>query len=147
MTPVLAAQAWLCGGSVEVVPCSRVAHIERAHKPYAPDLNPSMRRNALRLAEIWLDEYKKNVFIAWNVPLKVRKGQIHFILVNEQYYRKENKNTSLKSYKLPKKKDFSTVFIDKYTYTHLYLNMYLYTWLHNTDNTFQCSFKAHQKST
>uniref|UniRef100_A0A3B3UK45 Polypeptide N-acetylgalactosaminyltransferase 8 n=1 Tax=Poecilia latipinna TaxID=48699 RepID=A0A3B3UK45_9TELE len=45
----LGIRAWLCGGSVKVVPCSRVAHIERAHKPYAPDLNPSMRRNALRL--------------------------------------------------------------------------------------------------
>ncbi|XP_008401842.1 probable polypeptide N-acetylgalactosaminyltransferase 8 [Poecilia reticulata] len=78
----LGIRAWLCGGSVEVVPCSRVAHIERAHKPYAPDLDPFMRRNALRLADIWLDEYKKNVFIAWNVPLKVSKGQIHFILVN-----------------------------------------------------------------
>lgn len=64
-------QVWLCGGSVEVVPCSRIAHIERAHKPYALDLNPAMRRNALRVAEIWLDEYKKNVFIAWNIPLKV----------------------------------------------------------------------------
>uniref|UniRef100_A0A3Q2CEH3 Polypeptide N-acetylgalactosaminyltransferase n=1 Tax=Cyprinodon variegatus TaxID=28743 RepID=A0A3Q2CEH3_CYPVA len=63
-------RVWLCGGSVEVVPCSRIAHIERAHKPYAPDLNPSMRRNALRVADIWLDEYKKNVFIAWNIPLK-----------------------------------------------------------------------------
>uniref|UniRef100_A0A3Q2P0I5 Probable polypeptide N-acetylgalactosaminyltransferase 8 n=1 Tax=Fundulus heteroclitus TaxID=8078 RepID=A0A3Q2P0I5_FUNHE len=29
-----------------------------------------MRRNALRVADVWLDEYKKNVFIAWNVPLK-----------------------------------------------------------------------------
>uniref|UniRef100_A0A8C3AQ18 Polypeptide N-acetylgalactosaminyltransferase n=1 Tax=Cyclopterus lumpus TaxID=8103 RepID=A0A8C3AQ18_CYCLU len=64
------AQVWLCGGSVEVVPCSRVAHIERAHKPYAPDLNSAMRRNALRVADIWLDEYKRNVLIAWNLPLK-----------------------------------------------------------------------------
>ncbi|XP_037624516.1 probable polypeptide N-acetylgalactosaminyltransferase 8 [Sebastes umbrosus] len=66
----LAIRVWLCGGSVEVVPCSRVAHIERAHKPYALDLNPSMRRNALRVADIWLDEYKRNVFIAWNIPLE-----------------------------------------------------------------------------
>lgn len=71
---ILTAQVWLCGGSVEVVPCSRIAHIERAHKPYAPDLNPSMRRNALRVADVWLDEYKKNVLIAWNLPLQVRKG-------------------------------------------------------------------------
>ncbi|KAM6937346.1 putative polypeptide N-acetylgalactosaminyltransferase 8 [Xenentodon cancila] len=66
----LGIRVWLCGGSVEVVPCSRIAHIERTHKPYAPDLSSSMRRNALRVADIWLDEYKKNVFIAWNVPLK-----------------------------------------------------------------------------
>lgn len=68
---VLTAQVWLCGGSVEVVPCSRIAHIERAYKPYAPDLNPSMRRNALRVADIWLDDYKRNVHIAWNLPLEV----------------------------------------------------------------------------
>nr|XP_015820921.2 probable polypeptide N-acetylgalactosaminyltransferase 8 [Nothobranchius furzeri] len=66
----LGIRVWLCGGSVEVVPCSRIAHIERAHKPYAPDLNLSMRRNALRVADIWLDEYKKNVLIAWNLPLQ-----------------------------------------------------------------------------
>ncbi|KAM9377521.1 putative polypeptide N-acetylgalactosaminyltransferase 8 [Pholidichthys leucotaenia] len=66
----LGIRVWLCGGSVEVVPCSRIAHIERAHKPYAPDLTPSVRRNALRVADIWLDEFKKNVMIAWDVPLK-----------------------------------------------------------------------------
>ena len=68
---MLTPQVWLCGGSVEVVPCSRIAHVERAHKPYALDLNPAMRRNALRVADIWLDEYKKNVHIAWNIPFKV----------------------------------------------------------------------------
>ncbi|TKS73160.1 putative polypeptide N-acetylgalactosaminyltransferase 8 [Collichthys lucidus] len=68
----LGIRVWLCGGSVEVVPCSRIAHIERAHKPYAPDLSSAMRRNALRVADIWLDDYKKNVFIAWNVPFKLR---------------------------------------------------------------------------
>uniref|UniRef100_A0A3Q2YR67 Polypeptide N-acetylgalactosaminyltransferase n=1 Tax=Hippocampus comes TaxID=109280 RepID=A0A3Q2YR67_HIPCM len=66
----LGIRIWLCGGSIEVVPCSRIAHIERSHKPYALDLNPMMRRNALRVAEIWMDEYKKNVMIAWNLPLQ-----------------------------------------------------------------------------
>uniref|UniRef100_A0A3B4ZMK8 Polypeptide N-acetylgalactosaminyltransferase n=1 Tax=Stegastes partitus TaxID=144197 RepID=A0A3B4ZMK8_9TELE len=66
----LGIRVWLCGGSVEVVPCSKIAHIERSHKPYAPDLSNAMKRNALRVAEIWLDEYKKNPFIAWNVPLE-----------------------------------------------------------------------------
>ncbi|XP_018602785.2 probable polypeptide N-acetylgalactosaminyltransferase 8 [Scleropages formosus] len=66
----LAIRVWLCGGSIEVVPCSRVAHIERAHKPYQRDLSITMKRNALRVAEVWLDDYKKNVYIAWNLPLK-----------------------------------------------------------------------------
>lgn len=72
----LGIRVWLCGGSVEVVPCSRIAHIERAHKPYALDLSPSMRRNALRVAEAWLDEYKNNVYMAWNIPLKDHKIDI-----------------------------------------------------------------------
>ncbi|XP_042157612.1 probable polypeptide N-acetylgalactosaminyltransferase 8 isoform X3 [Oncorhynchus tshawytscha] len=66
----LGVRVWLCGGSIEVVPCSKIAHIERNHKPYAPDLSMSMKRNALRAAEIWMDEYKHNVNIAWNIPIK-----------------------------------------------------------------------------
>ncbi|KAM9470772.1 putative polypeptide N-acetylgalactosaminyltransferase 8 [Clarias gariepinus] len=66
----LGIRVWLCGGSIEIIPCSKIAHIERAHKPYAPDLGEPMRRNALRVAEIWMDEYKKNVYISWNLPLK-----------------------------------------------------------------------------
>jgi len=54
-----------------VVPCSKIAHLERAHKPYSPDLSKPMIRNALRVAEIWMDEYKSYVNIAWNIPLKV----------------------------------------------------------------------------
>ncbi|XP_021331085.2 probable polypeptide N-acetylgalactosaminyltransferase 8 isoform X1 [Danio rerio] len=64
------AQVWLCGGSIEVVPCSKIAHIERAHKPYMPDLSNVMKRNALRVAEVWMDEYKKNVYMAWGLPLE-----------------------------------------------------------------------------
>lgn len=66
----LGVHVWLCGGSVEVVPCSRIAHIERTHKPYALDLNIHMKRNALRVAETWFDQYAKNVLIAWNLPLQ-----------------------------------------------------------------------------
>ncbi|XP_031653408.1 probable polypeptide N-acetylgalactosaminyltransferase 8 [Oncorhynchus kisutch] len=67
----LGIRVWLCGGSVEVIPCSKIAHIERAHKPYLPDLSITMKRNALRVAEAWMDEYKHNVNIAWNLPLNV----------------------------------------------------------------------------
>ncbi|XP_060784325.1 probable polypeptide N-acetylgalactosaminyltransferase 8 isoform X1 [Neoarius graeffei] len=66
----LGIRVWTCGGSIEIVPCSRIAHIERAHKPYMPDLSQAMKRNALRVADIWMDEYKYHVNMAWNLPLK-----------------------------------------------------------------------------
>lgn len=78
-------QVWSCGGSIEVIPCSKIAHIERARKPYLPDLSITMKRNALRVAEVWMDEYKSNVNVAWNLPLvasasKMRLGA-HFRVV------------------------------------------------------------------
>ncbi|ELK36865.1 Putative polypeptide N-acetylgalactosaminyltransferase 8 [Myotis davidii] len=66
----LSLRVWQCGGRIEVLPCSRIAHIERHHKPYALDLTPAMKRNALRVAEIWMDEYKYMVYLAWNIPLQ-----------------------------------------------------------------------------
>ncbi|XP_077566567.1 polypeptide N-acetylgalactosaminyltransferase 18-like isoform X2 [Stigmatopora nigra] len=66
----LSIRVWLCGGSIEVLPCSRIAHIERAHKPYTQNLTALVRRNALRVAEVWMDEYKNHVYMAWNIPFR-----------------------------------------------------------------------------
>ncbi|XP_062425940.1 probable polypeptide N-acetylgalactosaminyltransferase 8 [Rhea pennata] len=66
----LGLRAWQCGGKIEVLPCSRIAHLERAHKPYLPDLSIAVRRNALRVAEVWMDDYKYMVYLAWNLPLE-----------------------------------------------------------------------------
>uniref|UniRef100_A0A8C7ZKL5 polypeptide N-acetylgalactosaminyltransferase n=1 Tax=Oryzias sinensis TaxID=183150 RepID=A0A8C7ZKL5_9TELE len=63
-------QVWLCGGSIEIIPCSKIAHIERYHKPYLPDLSDMMKRNTLRVAEVWMDEYKHSINIAWNLPVE-----------------------------------------------------------------------------
>lgn len=68
---------WQCGGSVEVLPCARIAHIERAHKPYTEDLTSHVRRNALRVAEVWMDEFKSHVYMAWNIPLEVSGVALH----------------------------------------------------------------------
>uniref|UniRef100_A0A8C1ZWN9 Polypeptide N-acetylgalactosaminyltransferase n=1 Tax=Cyprinus carpio TaxID=7962 RepID=A0A8C1ZWN9_CYPCA len=67
----LGVRVWQCGGSVEVLPCARIAHIERAHKPYTEDLTAHVRRNALRVAEVWMDEFKSHVYMAWNIPQEV----------------------------------------------------------------------------
>lgn len=56
---------------MEVLPCARIAHIERAHKPYTEDLTSHVRRNALRVAEVWMDEFKSHVYMAWNIPMEV----------------------------------------------------------------------------
>nr|XP_025707623.1 probable polypeptide N-acetylgalactosaminyltransferase 8 [Callorhinus ursinus] len=63
-------QVWQCGGRIEILPCSRIAHLERHHKPYAVDLSLALKHNALRVAEIWMDEYKHMVYLAWNIPLQ-----------------------------------------------------------------------------
>ncbi|XP_048838390.1 polypeptide N-acetylgalactosaminyltransferase 17 [Brienomyrus brachyistius] len=66
----LGIRVWLCGGSMEVLPCSRVAHIARVKKPYHNNIAFHTRRNALRVAEVWMDNYKSNVYLAWNIPME-----------------------------------------------------------------------------
>ncbi|XP_036132860.1 polypeptide N-acetylgalactosaminyltransferase 9 [Molossus molossus] len=65
----LGMRVWQCGGSMEVLPCSRVAHIERARKPYNNDIDYYAKRNALRAAEVWMDGFKSHVYMAWNIPM------------------------------------------------------------------------------
>lgn len=79
-------QVWQCGGSVEVLPCARIAHIERAHKPYTEDLTSHVRRNALRVAEVWMDEFKSHVYMAWNIPMEV-SGVYHVVFLISASYR------------------------------------------------------------
>ncbi|XP_034032934.1 probable polypeptide N-acetylgalactosaminyltransferase 8 isoform X2 [Thalassophryne amazonica] len=66
----LGIHVWTCGGSIEIVPCSRIAHIEGYHKLYVHAVGLAQRTDALRAAEVWMDEYKHNVNLAWNLPFK-----------------------------------------------------------------------------
>ncbi|TNM93007.1 hypothetical protein fugu_018409 [Takifugu bimaculatus] len=55
----LSIRVWSCGGSMEVVPCSRVAHLDRHHLPYSFPDQELLQSNKIRIAEIWMDVYKK----------------------------------------------------------------------------------------
>ncbi|CAJ1084817.1 hypothetical protein F2P81_011626 [Xyrichtys novacula] len=52
-------RVWQCGGQLEILPCSVVGHIHRPHNPYPfPDSFTVITRNLVRLAEVWMDDYK-----------------------------------------------------------------------------------------
>eukprot|EP00795_Rhopilema_esculentum_P014779 gene14779-5885_t len=63
---------WMCGGGIEIIPCSRVGHVFREQAPYkSPD--GSTDHNSIRVAEVWLDEYK-DIFYSFRPNLKASMG-------------------------------------------------------------------------
>ncbi|XP_053609841.2 putative polypeptide N-acetylgalactosaminyltransferase 9 [Plodia interpunctella] len=54
----LSFKTWMCGGNLEIVPCSHVGHVFRKKIPYDKE-DASLNRNLLRVAEVWMDDYKK----------------------------------------------------------------------------------------
>lgn len=60
-------RVWMCGGSIEVIPCSRVGHIYRDGHPY--DMTGRKNNtdvhgtNSKRLAEVWMDHYKELFYV------------------------------------------------------------------------------------
>ncbi|PZC82068.1 hypothetical protein B5X24_HaOG211158 [Helicoverpa armigera] len=56
----LSFKTWMCGGTLEIVPCSHVGHIFRKRSPYKWRTGVNvLKRNSVRLAEVWLDDYAK----------------------------------------------------------------------------------------
>ncbi|XP_050725170.1 polypeptide N-acetylgalactosaminyltransferase 35A-like isoform X2 [Eriocheir sinensis] len=54
---------WMCGGQLEIIPCSRVGHIFRRRRPYgSANGQDSLLHNSLRVAHVWMDEFKDNFF-------------------------------------------------------------------------------------
>ncbi|CAL1538257.1 unnamed protein product [Lymnaea stagnalis] len=53
----LSFKAWMCGGSVELIPCSHIGHIFRRTNPIKWTQNIG-NKNSIRVAEVWMDDYK-----------------------------------------------------------------------------------------
>nr|XP_049694323.1 putative polypeptide N-acetylgalactosaminyltransferase 9 [Helicoverpa armigera] len=57
----LSFKTWMCGGTLEMIPCSHVGHIFRKRIPYEETVK-TLKRNYVRLATVWLDEYAQYYF-------------------------------------------------------------------------------------
>jgi len=62
----LSFKVWMCGGTLEIIPCSRVGHVFRKRRPYGNGSGrgeeDTMIRNSLRVAKVWMDEFIENYY-------------------------------------------------------------------------------------
>ncbi|NP_001193376.1 polypeptide N-acetylgalactosaminyltransferase 15 precursor [Sus scrofa] len=58
----LSLKAWLCGGSVEILPCSRVGHIYGPQDAHSPLEQEAALQSKVRIAETWLGAFKETFY-------------------------------------------------------------------------------------
>ena len=60
----------MCGGTLEIIPCSHVGHIFRKRSPYSWKTGVNVvKKNSVRVAEVWMDEYKNYYYERFNNEL------------------------------------------------------------------------------
>lgn len=77
---VLLWQAWLCGGSVEILPCSRVGYLYQNQEANSPPDQEATLLNKVRIAETWLGSFKETFYRhspeAFSLSKVRRAGQV-----------------------------------------------------------------------
>lgn len=68
----------MCGGTLETAVCSHIGHVFRSRSPYkwVSNFTNPLRRNSIRLAEVWMDEYKMYYYDQFNFNLVSVKSHV-----------------------------------------------------------------------
>ena len=68
----------MCGGTLLIIPCSRVAHVFRDVTPYTfpGGVETVIFRNNIRLIDVWTDEYAKYIHMVRPEFRNIESGDI-----------------------------------------------------------------------
>lgn len=73
-------KVWQCGGQLEIIPCSVVGHVFRTKSPHTfPKGTEVITRNQVRLAEVWMDDFKK-IYYRRNKNAAVMASEVCFFI-------------------------------------------------------------------
>ncbi|XP_037906931.1 polypeptide N-acetylgalactosaminyltransferase 5 isoform X2 [Hermetia illucens] len=69
---------WMCGGTLEINPCSRVGHVFRKSTPYTfpGGTTEIVNHNNARLVEVWLDDWKEFYYSFYPGARKAQAGDV-----------------------------------------------------------------------
>ncbi|XP_058981554.1 polypeptide N-acetylgalactosaminyltransferase 5 isoform X2 [Musca domestica] len=71
-------RVWMCGGILEIAPCSRVGHVFRKSTPYTfpGGTTEIVNHNNARLVEVWLDDWKEFYYSFYPGARKASAGDV-----------------------------------------------------------------------